>query len=57
MKTQFRDMDCAYCEHSIQSHVHVAPHPCDGDDGDCVCKAWVWERDAEEYLKSRESES
>ena len=50
-------MDCAYCGHSIQSHVHVAPHPCDGDDGDCVCKAWVWERDAEEYVKSRESES
>ena len=48
-------MDCAYCGHSIQSHVHVAPHPCDYED--CDCTAWVWERDAEEYVKSRESQS
>ena len=52
---RYADMDCAYCGHSIQSHVHVAPHPCDYDD--CDCTAWVWERDAEEYVKSRESQS
>ena len=53
MKTQFRDMDCAACGHSIHSHVHIAPHPCVFDE--CDCWSWVWHRDADEYIVDRES--
>ena len=51
---RYADMDCAACGHSIHSHVHIAPHPCVFDE--CDCAFWVWQDEADEYVKYHEGD-